>query len=269
MSRKRLYRSDLFSAEQLTSRDALDSAVEELQSILKKDNVKYVLQELINNEIPRTLVLVLSCKLTPSSFSDGISSSYIFTALGETTPLISWLLESFPTEATNYETTVHSKTVSCLSKELISSAFVEDKELCARYHEMAEITPKVLQYLVSFLHPIDIESEHYNRKGKAKQSPRKPQEVKRTDSITITTSVKKYFDVLDVDMPETSSEASALVDHVLQSQKETLKVSFTLSACYYLKIEVCLVLSRAALSSWGIYISQGPLYHEFCVPHRG
>ncbi|PBK60033.1 hypothetical protein ARMSODRAFT_966416 [Armillaria solidipes] len=202
MSRKRLYRSDLFSTEQLTSRDTLDSAVEELQSILKKDNFKCILQELIDNESPRTLVLVLS-------------------SLGETTSLISWLLESVPAEATNYETTVHYKAISCLSKELISSAFVEDKELCARYHKIAEITPKVLQYLLSFLCPIDIGSEHYNRKGKAKQSQKKPQEIKRADGIT--TSIKRYFEVLNVDMPETSGEASALVDHVLQSQKESLK----------------------------------------------
>ncbi|KAK0245294.1 hypothetical protein EDD85DRAFT_13428 [Armillaria nabsnona] len=202
MSRKRLYRSDLFSAEQLTSRDALESAVEELQSFIKKDNFKYILQELIDNEIPRTLVLVLS-------------------SLGETTSLISWLLESFPAEATNYEATVHYKAISCLSTELISSNFVEDKELCARYHKIAEIAPKVLQYLVSFLHPIDTGSERHYRKGKAKQTQRKPREVKRADGVT--TSVKKYFDVLNVDMPETSGEASALVDHVLKSQKESLK----------------------------------------------
>ncbi len=233
MSRKRLYRSDLFSAEQLTSRDALESAVEELQSFLKKDNFKYILQELIDNEIPRTLVLVLSCKLTLSSYSDGISSPYIFTALGETTSLISWLLESFPAEATNYEATVHYKAISCLSTELISSNFVEDKELCARYYKIAEITPKVLQYLISFLHPIDTGSERHYRKGKAKQTQRKPREVKRADGVT--TSVKKYFDVLNVDMPETSGEASALVDHVLKSQKESLKVGFTLSALLFIQ----------------------------------
>ncbi|KAK0440837.1 hypothetical protein EV421DRAFT_1905200 [Armillaria borealis] len=202
MSRKRIYRSDLFSTEQLTSRDALESAVEELQSILKKDNFKYVLQELIDNEIPRTLVLVLS-------------------SLGETTSLFSWLLESFPAEATNYEATIHYKVISCLSTELISSDLVEEKDLCARYHKIADVTPKVLQYLVSFLHPIGIKSEHHYRKGKAKQSRRKPREVKRAGGVT--TSVKKYFDVLNVDMPETSGEASTLVDRVLKSQKETLK----------------------------------------------
>ncbi|KAK0506463.1 hypothetical protein EDD18DRAFT_32642 [Armillaria luteobubalina] len=201
MSRKRFYRSDLFSAEQLTSRDALESAVEELQSILRKYNPKCVLQELVDNEISRTLALVLS-------------------TLGQTTLLISWLLESFPTEATNYEATIHYKVISCLSTELNSSDFVEDKELCARYHKVADITPKVLQYLVSFLRPIDTGSEHYNRKGKAKQPQKKPQEAKREGATTL---VKKYFDVLNVNMPETSSEATALVDYVLQGQKETLK----------------------------------------------
>ncbi|KAK0207600.1 hypothetical protein IW262DRAFT_1469183 [Armillaria fumosa] len=220
MSRKRLYRSDLFSAEQLTSRDALESAVEELQSILRKHNLKYVLQELVDNEVPRTLALVLSSKLTPSSYSDGISSSYIFTALGQTTLLISWLLESFPTEASNYEATIHYKVISCLSTELNSSDFVEDKELCARSQKVADIIPKVLQYLVSFLRPIDIGLEHYNKKGKARQPQKMPQEAKREGATSL---VKKYFDVLNVDMPETSSEASALVDYVLQSQKEMLK----------------------------------------------
>ncbi|KAK0198015.1 hypothetical protein F5146DRAFT_1130959 [Armillaria mellea] len=201
MSRKRLYRSELFSTEQLTSRDALESALEELQSILRRDNFKYVVQELIDNEIPRTVALVLS-------------------SLGETTSLISWLLEPFP-EATNYEATIHYKIISCLSKELSSFDFVEDKELCAKYHKEADITPKVLQYLVSFLRPIDIRSEHFNRKGKVKQSQKKPQENKREEGPT--NLVKKYFDVLKVDMPETSNEASALVEYILQSQKEVLK----------------------------------------------
>ncbi len=125
---------------------------------------------------------------------------------------------------------------------------------------MAQIIPEVLEYLLSFLRPIDIGSEHHNKKGKAEQRMLRP--IKREDDAR--TLVKKYF---DVDMPETSSEASALVDHVLQSQKDTLKVSFTLSACYSMNIEARLVLSRAALSSWGIYISQGTLY-RFCVLHR-
>ncbi len=68
MSRKRLYRSDLFSLEKLTSTDALESALEELQSILTKDNFKHVFQELIDNESPHTLLLVLSCKLASSNY---------------------------------------------------------------------------------------------------------------------------------------------------------------------------------------------------------
>ncbi|KAK0464820.1 P-loop containing nucleoside triphosphate hydrolase protein [Armillaria novae-zelandiae] len=175
--------------------------MEELQSILRKDNFKYVLQELVNNEIPRTLTLVLS-------------------TLGQTEPLVSWLLDSFPAEATNYDATIQHKIISYLSTELDSSDFVEDKELCAKYRKVTDITPKVLQYLVSFLRPIDIGSEDYNRKSKAKQPQKKPQEPKREGATTL---VKKYFDVLNVNIPETSSEASALVDYVLQSQKETLK----------------------------------------------
>ncbi|PBK59143.1 hypothetical protein ARMSODRAFT_1027641 [Armillaria solidipes] len=202
MPRKRIYRSDLFSPEQLTSTDVLESALEELQRILTKVNFKHVFQELIDNESPHVLLLVLS-------------------SLSETTSLISWLLESFPSEAANYNASVHCKTISCLSTALISSSFVEDKELCARHHEITQITPKVLKYLDSFFRPIDVGSEHHNKKGKAKQSQRKLQQVKREDGAM--TLVEKYFDIVNVDMPETSSHASALVDHLLQSQKDTLK----------------------------------------------
>ncbi|SJL03091.1 uncharacterized protein ARMOST_06437 [Armillaria ostoyae] len=192
MSRKRMYRSDLFSTEQLTSTDALESALQELQSVLTKDNFKHVFQELIDNESPNVLLLVLS-------------------SLSEAASLTSWLLESFPAEATNYEATVHYKAISCLSTELVSFPFVEDKALCARYHEVSQATPMALKHLISFLHPIDIGSE---QKGKAKQSRRKDD---------ATAFVERYFNVLDVDIPRTSGQASLLVDHVLQSQKDTLK----------------------------------------------
>ncbi|KAK0475066.1 P-loop containing nucleoside triphosphate hydrolase protein [Armillaria novae-zelandiae] len=204
MSHKRLYRSDLFSPEQLTSRDALESALEELQSILTKVNFKHVFQELIDNESPHFLPLVLS-------------------SLSETTSLISWMLESFPSDAANYDASVHCKIISCLSTELISSSFVEDKELCARHHERTQIVPMALKYLagVSFLRPIDNRLAHHSKKGKAKQSQKKLQQVKREDGVTML--VKKYFDILNVDVPKTSSHASALVDHLLKSQKDTLE----------------------------------------------
>ncbi|KAK0440419.1 uncharacterized protein EV420DRAFT_1650550 [Desarmillaria tabescens] len=207
MPRKRIYRSDLFSSEQLASRDVLDSALEELKSLLTKDNFKHVFQELIDNESPRVLLLVLSC-------------SYMFIALSETTPLISWLLESFPSEAATYDGTIHYKAISCLSTELLSSSFAEDKELCTRYHELVQITPEVLKYLVS-VRPIDTGSERHNKKGKAKQSQRRPQQVKREDGATAL--VERYFDILNVDMRKTSSDASVLVDRVLQSQKDILQ----------------------------------------------
>ncbi|KAK0506583.1 hypothetical protein EDD18DRAFT_36674 [Armillaria luteobubalina] len=204
MPRKRLYRSDLFSPEQFTSKDALESALEELQSILTKVNFKHVFQELIDNESPHVLPLILS-------------------SLSETTSLISWLLESFPSEAANYDLSVHCKIISCISAELISSAFVEDKELCARHHERTQIAPKVLKYLAgdSFLRPIDTGLEHHSKKGRAKQSQKKLQQAKREDGAT--TLVDKYLDILNVDVPKTPSQASALVDHLLKSQKDTLK----------------------------------------------
>ncbi len=68
MSRKRIYRSDLFSSEKLTSTDALDRALQELQSILTKDNFNYIFQELVDYENPNTVLLVLSCKSTSSSY---------------------------------------------------------------------------------------------------------------------------------------------------------------------------------------------------------
>ncbi|KAK0506460.1 hypothetical protein EDD18DRAFT_1455776 [Armillaria luteobubalina] len=194
MSPKRMYRSDLFSPEKLTSTDALERALQELQCILTKDNFKHVFQEILDDASPNILLLVLS-------------------SLSKTISLIPWFLESFPVEAADYDATIHCKTISCLSTELLSSSVVEDKELCARHHEIAQITPKVLRYLLSSIYPIDIGSEHHDRKGKAEQMVPLQEENTRT-------LVRKYF---DVDMPETSSEASVLVDHVLQSQKESLK----------------------------------------------
>ncbi|KAK0207928.1 hypothetical protein DFS33DRAFT_393620 [Desarmillaria ectypa] len=202
MPRKRIYRSDLFNTEQLASMDVLESALGELQSLLTKDNFKHVLQELVDNESAHILLLVLS-------------------SLSETTSLISWLLESFPSGPADYDASIHYKAISCLSTEFLSSPFVEDKKLCAQYHELSQLTPKVLKYLVSLLRPIDVGSEHHNRKGKAKQSQKILQKVKRDDGTA--TLVEKYFDVLNVDMRETSGEVSVLVDHVLQSQKDTLK----------------------------------------------
>ncbi|KAK0444909.1 uncharacterized protein EV420DRAFT_1721414 [Desarmillaria tabescens] len=194
MPRKRILRSDLFNQEQLVSMDALESALQELQSLLTKDNFKHVFQDLIDNESPRILLLVLS-------------------SLSETTSLMitSWLLESFPSSPAEYDASVHYVTLSCLSSEFRSCSFIEDKELCARYYQMTQITPRVLSYLISFLRP----------KGNAKQSQRNFQQARPDDNTTIL--VKRYFNVLNADMPETSGEASVLVDHVLQSQKDTLK----------------------------------------------
>ncbi|SJL05199.1 uncharacterized protein ARMOST_08565 [Armillaria ostoyae] len=206
MSRKRIYRSDLFSPEKLTSTDALERTLQELQNILTKDNFKRVFQELADNESPHVLLLVLS-------------------SLSETTPLTSWFLESFPSEAEDYDATVHYKTISCLSTAFLSSTFVADKELCARHHEKAQIAPKALQYLDSFLHSIDIRTQHYN-KGKAKPSQWKGPQVQRDDGASIL--VEKYFDVLNVNIPKTSSQAYILVDLILQSQQDTMK--------FYLKL---------------------------------
>ncbi|KAG7450850.1 uncharacterized protein BT62DRAFT_1001665 [Guyanagaster necrorhizus] len=203
MSPKQRYRSDLFSPEKFASGDLLDRALEELRTILTEDNFKHVFQEVIDNESARILFLVLSC-------------SYIFTVLSETTSLISWLLETFPSEAINYDATVHCRVISCLSAEFISSSFVEEKEICARYHEIAQIGPKVLKSLVSFLGRI-AGSEYY-KKGKAQIS--KFQQTKGDGPFAF---VKKDFDILKIDIPETSSEASVSMDHVLQSQKDTLK----------------------------------------------
>ncbi|KAK0456957.1 hypothetical protein EV421DRAFT_103155 [Armillaria borealis] len=206
MSRKRIYRSDLFSPEKLTSTDALERTLQELQNILTKDNFKRVFQELADNESPHVLLLVLS-------------------SLSETTPLTSWFLESFPSEAEDYDATVHYKTISCLSTAFLSSTLVADKELCARHHEKAQIAPKALQYLDSFLHSIDIRTQHYN-KGKAKPSQWKGPQVQRDDGASIL--VEKYFDVLNVNLPKTSSQAYILVDLILQSQQDTLKFYFKL-----------------------------------------
>ncbi|PBK79882.1 hypothetical protein ARMGADRAFT_102609 [Armillaria gallica] len=206
MSRKRIYRSDLFTPEKLTSTDALERALQELQSILTKDNFSHIFQELVDNENPNTVLLVLS-------------------SLSETTSLTSWFLESFPSEAADYDVTVHYKTISCLSTEFLSSPFVADKELCARHHEMAQIAPKALEYLDSFLCSVDIRTQHH-KKGKVKPSQWKLLQVKRDSGAS--TLVEKYFDVLNVDIPKTSSQAYILVDHILQSQKDTLK--------FYLKL---------------------------------
>ncbi|PBL01521.1 hypothetical protein ARMGADRAFT_984178 [Armillaria gallica] len=203
MSRKRIYRSDLFAPEKLTSTDALERALQELQSILTKDNFSHIFQELFDNESPDTILLV-------------------FSSLSETTSLTSWFLESFPSEAADYDVTIHYKTISWLSTELLSSPFVAEKDLCARYHEAAQIAPNVLQYLDSFLHSV----QHHNKKGKAKPSQWKLPQVNRADGTT--TLVEKYFDVLNVNIPKTPSQAAILVDHILQSQRDTLK--------FYLKL---------------------------------
>ncbi|PBK59178.1 hypothetical protein ARMSODRAFT_1073628 [Armillaria solidipes] len=85
MSRKCLYRCDLFGPEKLTLTDALEHALQELQSIFTKDNFKHISQELFDSESPDTLLLVLSCKSTSSSYLM-ICHPYILTAL----KLISW-----------------------------------------------------------------------------------------------------------------------------------------------------------------------------------
>ncbi|SJL05193.1 uncharacterized protein ARMOST_08560 [Armillaria ostoyae] len=225
MSRKRIYRSDLFSPEKLTSTDALERALRELQSILTKDNFKHVFQELL--ESPNTLLLVLS-------------------SLSEATSLTSWFLESFPSEAADYDVTVHYKTISCLSTELLSSPFVADKDLCARYHEAAQIAPEVLQYLDS-LRSVDIRTQRHNKKGKAKPSQWKFPQVNRADSAT--TLVKKYFNVLNVDIPKTSSQAYILVDRILQSQQDTLKFYLKLLRCPEIStsLKECFIISASPI----------------------
>ncbi|PBK77543.1 hypothetical protein ARMSODRAFT_949477 [Armillaria solidipes] len=201
MPHKRVYRSDLFSPSKLTSSELLESALEELQNGLTKDNFEPVFQQLIN-ESPHIILLVLS-------------------SLGETTPLRSWMLQSFPSEPVNYDDTIHYKIIFCLSTEFMfsSSYSVGDKDLCARYHEVTQVTSNILKYLVSFLQAIDIGSDHRNKKGKVSQKKRK--QAKRAENAAAL--VEKDFDVLDVDMPETSSDASILVDGILQTQKDALE----------------------------------------------
>ncbi|KAG7450840.1 uncharacterized protein BT62DRAFT_1001654 [Guyanagaster necrorhizus] len=232
MSPKQIYRSDLFTPGKLASAHLLDSALEELKGILTKHNFKHVFQDLLDNESPRVLLLVLS-------------------SLSETTPLISWLLESFPSEPANYDATVHYNIISRISIELISSSLIEEKEPCARYHEIAQIAPKVLQYLASFLRSINIRSDHRNKKGKAKQ--KKIQQAKREDEATLL--VEKYFDVLNVEMPGTWSEASILMDHILQSQKDTLKFYLELlrrPEIYVSLKEHCIVSEEERIASGSV-----------------
>ncbi|KAK0207964.1 hypothetical protein DFS33DRAFT_396866 [Desarmillaria ectypa] len=202
MPRKRVYRSDLFSPDQLTSSELLEYALEELRSSLTEDNFKHVFQELINNESPHILPLVLS-------------------SLSDTTPLILWMLQSFPSDPVNYDATIHYKIISCLSAEfMFSSSYpVQDKDLCARYYEITQVTSNVLKYLVSFLQAIDIGSDHPNKRGKVSQKKRK--QAQRAENAAAL--VEKDFDVLDVDMPEASSDASILVDSILTTQKNALK----------------------------------------------
>ncbi|KAK0198135.1 hypothetical protein F5146DRAFT_995722 [Armillaria mellea] len=199
MPHKRVYRSDLFSPSKLTSSGLLESSLEEIRSGLTKDNFKSVFQELINNESPHILLLVLS-------------------SLGETTPLRSWLLQSFPSAPVNYDDTIHCKIMSRLSI-FFNSYSVGDEDLCARYHEVTQVTSNVLKYLASFPQAIDIGSDHRSNKGKVSQKKRK--QARRAENAAA--FVQKDFDVLDVDMPESSSDASILVDNILQTQKDALE----------------------------------------------
>ncbi|KAK0197996.1 hypothetical protein F5146DRAFT_1130943 [Armillaria mellea] len=179
MSRKRPHLGDLFSPEQFTSADVLESVLEELQSILTKDNFQHVFQELIDNENPRVLPLVLS-------------------SLGETTLLISWLLE----------------VLSLGSCELRCERPLPNHIMSI--YGASIVAPVVLKHLISILHPADIGSE---QKGKVKQSQSELPQVRRKDGATA--FVEKSFNILNIKIPKTSSQACVLVDHVLQSQKDT------------------------------------------------
>lgn len=260
MPHKRAYRSDLFSPNKLTSSELLESSLGELQSGLTKDNFEFVFQELINNESPHILLLVLSCKLTSSSYLI-VYRVDTFTALGETTPLRSWMLQSFPSKPVNYDDTIHYKIISCLSTEFMpsSSYSVGDEELCARYHEVTQVTSNILKYLVSFLQAIDIGPDHRNKKGKVSQKKRK--QAERAEYAAAL--VKKDFDVLDVDMPETSSDASTLVDNILQTQKDALEVGVTICSLCSLETKSCSVLFAGALLPSGISFSRGTCH---CCP---
>ncbi|KAK0444957.1 uncharacterized protein EV420DRAFT_1721599 [Desarmillaria tabescens] len=210
MPRKHVYRSDLFSPDQLTSNELLEYALEELRSGLTEDNFKHVFQELIDNESPHILPLVLSF-------------------LSETTPLVLWMLQSFPSDPVNYDATIHYKIISRLSAEfmLSDSYSVQDKELCARYYETTQVTSNVLKFLVSFLQAINIRSDQRNKNGKVSQKKRK--QAERAEKAAAL--VEKDFDVLDVDMPEASSDASILVDSILTTQKNALKFYLEMLRC--------------------------------------
>ncbi len=84
---------------------------------------------------------------------------------------------------------------------------------------------------------------------------------KSNETTVASALVEKYFDVLNVDIPKTSRQAYILVDHILQSQQDTLKVSVVLSVYHSLKVEASPVLFKVAPSSWDIYIPKGMFYH--------
>ncbi|KAJ7237474.1 hypothetical protein B0H12DRAFT_1238216 [Mycena haematopus] len=195
---KASYRSDLFDTSVLTSIEAVEYAAAEFEAIVNEINVKRILNEVIAQERPEVVRLVLA------TLSEELTMS------------------CFPTTPEGFGDSVACKILTQLSKFLLFAERVPT--LHENHHTLVKEAPDILTALTSKLFIDGAEPDPAMpsaKKGKT-TSQKKTKMARRMAAQTKNTLDSTPFEHLDIPVPETLDDVQRCVEIVLATQRSIL-----------------------------------------------
>ncbi|KAF8151966.1 hypothetical protein K438DRAFT_1778624 [Mycena galopus ATCC 62051] len=201
---KASYRSDLFDSSILTSVDAVDDAVDEFRAMINETNVKRMLDEVVAQEPPAVVRLVLTA--SDLEFEPALSEELT--------------MSCFPTAPEGFGASAACKILSQLSEFFFFAESVPT--LHENHHALVKEAPGILTALASKLFVRAEPEPAALKKGKA-TSQKKTKLARRAATQSNNTLDPAPFEHLKITVPETPDQVQQCVEIVLATQRSILE----------------------------------------------
>ncbi|KAF7367491.1 UvrD-like helicase ATP-binding domain-containing protein [Mycena sanguinolenta] len=197
---KSCYRSDLFDSAILTSVEAVECAVEEFEAIVNETNINRILHEVIAQERPEVVRLVVS------SLSEEL------------------IMSCFPTTPDGFTDSMAWKILSQLSKFFLFAQSIPT--LHGNHHMLVKEAPDILAAVASKVFTDGAEPDSAPPTGGKKGKPasqKKTKMARRMAAQSKNTLDSTPFEHLNIPVPETPDEVRQCVELVLATQRSILE----------------------------------------------
>lgn len=215
------YCTKLLQPNLFTCTNDIDNALIEFEGVLNQSNYAAVLDGLFDD--PLNIELILSGKYIFKPFNH--MSWYILPpGLSNSTPLTTWILESFPNQLGAFQTSLASKLLQRLSVFFLfpPTPFLHDvQRVMAENHHLVSLAPVILRSLSEMTFDEDQVSES-PKLTKAKPSQKKLKQAKRLNAKRVVDA--KPFEVFKKPIPDNRRDAEKTVSNIMATLKTILEV---------------------------------------------